>query len=80
MCGCGNSVIQGSSSNVVNNGTCNFNLDYYQALLIKVNSQLLHDPLFSLYTNIVQSQINTYNKSCNQYESWTQQKIVPLLT
>ena len=79
MCGCGNSMIQSNSSNIVNN-ICSYGLDYYQALLIKVNNQLLHDPLFSLYTNVVQSQINTYNKSCNQYESWTQQKIVPLLT
>lgn len=81
MCNCGSSFVTSKSFSISDNtqSNCINPLSYYENILLKVESQLNTNNFYSLYLNIVKSQINIYNNSCNNYENYIRNTIIPLL-
>jgi hypothetical protein len=60
--------------------TCSKTLAEYQAILVKVNTQLAKNLNYNIFTATVQSQINVYNSNCALFDTYITENIIPLLT
>jgi hypothetical protein len=79
--GCGKSVLGkyfGSGKTKILK-TCETKKDYYEDLLLKVESQLQDHELISVFVSTVKTQINIYDNYCNKYEEYIRDYIKPLI-
>lgn len=79
-CGCGANNNFFYANKKPNPIECNYDLNYYQELLVKVNNQLSGHSQYGDFKGIVQSQINSYTKNCALFEEYIQMNIAPLIT
>lgn len=79
-CGCGSSSTSTTNYTPIIVQNCNYSKQFYQDLLLDVQSQLQNNTNFIIYQQTVQSQINVYDKNCYLFQDYIENNILPLIT